>query len=310
MTTAQIRIATRESPLAIWQAEHVGRLLQDAHPGLRVELVKMTTQGDRILDAPLAKVGGKGLFVKELEQSLLDGRADIAVHSMKDVPVELPPGLHLPVVLQREQPYDAFVSNRYASLDEMPQGARLGTSSLRRQAQLQARRPDLQILNLRGNVGTRLRRLDEGEYDGIILACAGLIRLGLADRIAQTLEPSVCLPAIGQGAIGIECREDDEQTHRLISTLDHASTHVCVRAERALNARLEGGCQVPIAAHATLNAGRVDLAALVGRPDGSEVIRVGASAAADEAEDLGTRLAEELLAKGADVILKSVYAGQ
>lgn len=308
MTAALLRIATRESPLAIWQAEHVRTLLRRAHPGLEVELVRMTTQGDRILDAPLAKIGGKGLFVKELEQSLLDGRADIAVHSMKDVPVELPPGLHLPVVLEREQPYDAFVSNRHRSFDEMPQGARLGTSSLRRQAQLQALRPDLQVLSLRGNVGTRLRRLDEDEFDGIILACAGLIRLGLGARIAQTLPPSICLPAIGQGAIGIECRVDDAVTARLIAVLDHADTHVCVSAERALNARLEGGCQVPIAAHATLDGTRIDLDALVGRPDGSEVIRVRANADAAGAEDLGTRLAEELLARGADDILKSVYA--
>ncbi len=308
MTAALLRIATRESPLAIWQAEHVRTLLRRAHPGLEVELVRMTTQGDRILDAPLAKIGGKGLFVKELEQSLFDGRADIAVHSMKDVPVELPPGLHLPVVLEREQPCDAFVSNRYRAFDELPQGARLGTSSLRRQAQLQALRPDLRILTLRGNVGTRLRRLDEDEFDGIVLACAGLIRLDLAARIAQALPPAVCLPAVGQGAIGIECRRDDAVTARLIAALDHADTHVCVSAERALNARLDGGCQVPIAAHATLHGDRIALVALVGRPDGSEVIRVQGDAAADAAEHLGTRLAEELLARGADDILKSIYA--
>jgi hydroxymethylbilane synthase len=308
MTAALLRIATRESPLAVWQAEHVRTLLRRAHPGLEVELVKMTTQGDRILDAPLAKIGGKGLFVKELEQSMLDGRADIAVHSMKDVPVELPPGLHLPVVLEREQPCDAFVSNRYRAFDDMPRGARLGTSSLRRQAQLQALRPDLQILSLRGNVGTRLRRLDEDGFDGIILACAGLIRLGLGERIAQTLPPTVCLPAIGQGAIGIECRAGDAATERLIAVLDHADTHVCVSAERALNARLEGGCQVPIAAHATLHGTRIELDALVGRPDGSEVIRVRADADAADAEGLGTRLAEDLLARGAADILKSVYA--
>jgi hydroxymethylbilane synthase len=307
--SSPLRIATRESPLALWQAEHVAALLRQAHPGLEVELVGMTTQGDRILDAPLAKVGGKGLFVKELEQSMLDGRTDIAVHSMKDVPVELPPGLHLPVILEREVPYDAFVSHRYASFEDLPQGAVLGTSSLRRQAQLQALRPDLRIVDLRGNVGTRLRRLDEGEYDAIILACAGLIRLGLGERIRQMLPPTTCLPAIGQGAIGIECRSDDAWVNSLIAALDHAPTHVCVTAERALNTRLEGGCQVPIAAHAILEGERLHLAALVGRPDGGRIIRVEGESAPAEAEALGTRLAEELLANGADVILKAVYAG-
>ncbi|MDX9739859.1 MAG: hydroxymethylbilane synthase [Gammaproteobacteria bacterium] len=306
---APLRIATRESPLALWQAEHVAALLRQAHPGLQVELVGMTTQGDRVLDAPLAKVGGKGLFVKELEQSMLEGRTDIAVHSMKDVPVELPPGLHLPVILEREMPFDAFVSPRHAAFEELPEGAVLGTSSLRRQAQLQALRPDLRIVSLRGNVGTRLRRLDEGEYDAIILACAGLIRLGLGARIRQTLGPGICLPAIGQGAIGIECRSDDARVNELVAVLDHAPTHVCVTAERALNTRLEGGCQVPIAAHATLDGDRVHLAALVGRPDGGEIIRVEDEATRAGAEALGTRLAEELLARGADVILKAVYAG-
>lgn len=305
----QLRIATRESPLALWQAEHVAGLLERAHPGLRVELVRMTTQGDRILDAPLAKIGGKGLFVKELEQSLLEGRTDIAVHSMKDVPVELPPGLHLPVVLEREQPCDAFVSNRYRHLDDLPEGARLGTSSLRRQAQLQARRPDLRIVSLRGNVGTRLRKLDDGEYDAIILACAGLMRLGLEDRIRDRLGPDICLPAIGQGAIGIECRANDARINALIAVLDHVPTHVCVSAERALNARLDGGCQVPIAAHAVLTDGRLHLDALVGRPDGKEVIRVAGDAASADAVALGTRLAEDLLARGAAAILAEVYAG-
>lgn len=306
---APLRIATRESPLALWQAEHVAALLRRAHPGLQVELVGMTTQGDRVLDSPLAKIGGKGLFVKELEQSMLEGRTDIAVHSMKDVPVELPSGLHLPVVLEREVPWDAFVSPRHAAFEDLPAGAVLGTSSLRRQAQLQALRPDLRIATLRGNVGTRLRRLDEGEYDAIILACAGLVRLGLGERIRQRLGADVCLPAIGQGAIGIECRSDDARTGALIAALDHPDTHVCVAAERALNTRLEGGCQVPIAAHATLTGDRVHLAALVGRPDGRELIRVEDSADRADAEALGTRLAEDLLARGADVILKAVYAG-
>lgn len=308
MTPDTVRIATRESPLAVWQAEHVRALLQRAHPGLAVELVRMSTQGDKMLDAPLAKVGGKGLFVKELEQSMLDGRADLAVHSMKDVPVDLPPGLHLPVVLEREQPFDAFVSDRYDGLAALPAGARLGTSSLRRQAQLHELRPDLEIVTLRGNVGTRLRKLESGDFDAIILACAGLIRLGLGERITEVLDPGVCIPAIGQGAIGIECRADDARINALIAPLDHAPTHVCVRAERALNTRLEGGCQVPIAAYATLDGDRIALSALVGRPDGSEVIRVRGDAPATEAAALGTRLAEELLGRGADAILKAVYA--
>lgn len=310
MAAQRIRIATRKSPLALWQAEHVKTLLEQAHPGLAVELIGMSTQGDRILDTPLAKVGGKGLFVKELEQSLLEGRADLAVHSMKDVPVELPPGLHLPVILVREEPRDAYVSNKYLKFSELPESARLGTSSLRRQLQLQARRPDLDIVSLRGNVGTRLKRLDDGEYDAIILAGAGLIRLGLMERITETLGVEVCLPAIGQGAIGIECREEDPEVNALIAALDHPDTHTCVLAERALNTRLEGGCQVPIAAHAVLDDGTLHLAALVGRPDGSEIIRGQSSGPAREAEALGLALAEDLLARGADAVLKSVYARQ
>lgn len=309
MAVRHIRIATRKSPLALWQAEHVRDRLIAAHPGLEVELIGMTTQGDRILDTPLAKVGGKGLFVKELEQALLEGRADIAVHSMKDVPVELPAGLHLSVMLVREEPRDAYVSNKYKNFSELPRHARLGTSSLRRQLQLQARRPDLEILSLRGNVGTRLRRLDEGDYDAIILAGAGLIRLGLAERIAEMLAVELCLPAIGQGAIGIECRADDPDVNALLAVLDDPDTHVCVRAERALNARLEGGCQVPIAAHAVLDGATIRLDALVGRPDGSEIIRGHASGATRDAEAIGLSVAEDLLARGADAVLKSVYAG-
>jgi hydroxymethylbilane synthase len=310
MAAQRIRIATRKSPLALWQADHVKTLLEQAHPGLAVELIGMSTQGDRILDTPLAKVGGKGLFVKELEQSLLEGRADLAVHSMKDVPVELPPGLHLPVILVREEPRDAYVSNKYLKFSELPESARLGTSSLRRQLQLQARRPDLDIVSLRGNVGTRLKRLDDDEYDAIILAGAGLIRLGLSERITETLGVEVCLPAIGQGAIGIECREEDPEVNALIAALDHPDTHTCVLAERALNTRLEGGCQVPIAAHAVLDDGTLRLAALVGRPDGSEIIRGQSSGPARDAEALGLALAEDLLARGADAVLKSVYARQ
>ena len=307
MSQPTLRIATRKSPLALWQAEHVRARLQAAWPDLQVELLRMSTQGDKLLDAPLAKIGGKGLFVKELEQSLLDGRADIAVHSMKDVPVELPEGLHLPVILSRETVSDAFVSSRYQTFGALPPGARLGTSSLRRQCQLRRLRPDLEILSLRGNVGTRLSKLDAGDYDAIVLAAAGLIRLGEAGRITQRLDTDVCLPAIGQGAIGIECRRDDERVHELIAVLDDEETHLCVAAERAMNARLEGGCQVPIAGHAVLEGGQIHLEGLVGRPDGSEVIRGRRSGSRDAAEEIGRALAEELLSRGADGILREVY---
>ncbi len=303
-----LRIATRKSPLALWQAEHVADRLRAAHPGLAVELVGMTTRGDKILDSPLAKVGGKGLFVKELEQGMIEGQADIAVHSMKDVPVEFPAGLHLSVILQREDPRDAFVSNRFDGLDALPEGARVGTSSLRRQVQLRERRPDLEILNLRGNVNTRLAKLDSGEYDAILLACAGLIRLGFGERIANYLTPEESLPAIGQGAIGIECREDDTRVNDLIAVLDDADTHCRVSAERAMNARLNGGCQVPIAGFAELGEERLVLRGLVGRPDGSLVLRAEGEADRSEAEELGRRVAEELLAQGAGPILEAVSA--
>ncbi len=308
MSYQTLRIATRKSPLALWQAEHVRARLEAAWPGLNVELLRMSTQGDKILDSPLAKIGGKGLFVKELEQSLLDGRADIAVHSMKDVPVTLPPGLHLPVILAREEVRDAFVSTRYAAFDALPPGARVGTSSLRRQCQLRRLRPDLEILNLRGNVGTRLRRLDEDDYDAIILASAGLIRLGEGRRITQQLAVDVCLPAIGQGAIGIECRSDDARINELIAVLDDGPTHVCVSAERAFNERLEGGCQVPIAGHAVLTGEGIRLEGLVGRPDGSELIRGSRNAPPGDAADAGRALADELLSRGADRILREIYA--
>jgi len=309
MAAEILRIATRQSPLALWQAEHVAQLLRERHAGLRVELVRMTTQGDKILDSPLAKIGGKGLFVKELEQSLFDGRTDLAVHSMKDVPVELPEGLHLPVVLAREEPRDAFVSLHHRHFDDLPPRARLGTSSLRRQAQLQALRPDLEIVSLRGNVGTRLQRLTEGRYDAIILAAAGLIRLGLADRMTHMLDTEVCLPAIGQGAVGIECRAGDARVNDLIAALGCRDTQVCVSAERALNRRLEGGCQVPIAGHATLDGDRLRLRGLVGQPDGSEIVRGERTGAAADAEQLGVALADELLDRGAAAILQNLYAG-
>ncbi len=302
-----IRIATRKSPLALWQAEHVRDALLAAHPGVQIELLKMTTQGDKILDSPLAKIGGKGLFVKELEQGLLENRADIAVHSMKDVPAEFPAGLHLAVILAREDERDAFVSNTYATLDALPQGARVGTSSLRRQCQLSARRPDLQILTLRGNVNTRLAKLDAGEYDAIILASAGLLRLNMANRITQYLEPDISLPAVGQGAIGIECRENDERVHTLLAVLNDPPTHTRVTAERAMNRRLEGGCQVPIAGHAVLAGDTLVLRGLVGRPDGSEMVRGEISGPQRDAEQLGIMLADDLLARGAAAILKAIY---
>ncbi len=302
-----LRIATRKSPLAMWQAEHVSALLRKAHPDLQVELVGMSTKGDKILDTPLAKIGGKGLFVKELEQGMLDGDADIAVHSMKDVPVELPEGLHLAVILEREDPRDAFVSNSYASLAELPQGATVGTASLRRQCQLVERRPDLKIASLRGNVNTRLRKLDEGEFDAIILASAGLRRLGFRDRITSILEPSDSLPAIGQGAIGIECRSDDQRVNELIQVMHDEDTAICLRAERALNRRLMGGCQVPIAGFAVLNHDKIFMRGLVGEPDGSRVMRSEVSGAAIEAEMLGVTVAEDLLGQGADHVLKHLY---
>ena len=301
-----LRIATRKSPLALWQAEHAAAALTAAHPGLRVEIVGMTTKGDRILDAPLAKVGGKGLFVKELEQGMLTGQADIAVHSMKDVPVDFPEGLHLAVILEREDPLDALVSNRFESLDALPAGARVGTSSLRRQCQLAARRPDLRIEPLRGNVNTRLAKLDGGDYDAIILAAAGLIRLGFQSRIRARISPQDSLPAIGQGAIGIECRTDDPRVNTLISPLHHGDTALRVRAERAMNARLHGGCQVPIAGHATLAGGTLHLRGLVGTPDGTRILRAEAEAPSSDPESLGAAVAAELLAQGADAILSAL----
>lgn len=303
-----VRIATRKSPLALWQAEFVRDELLMRNPDLTVELVKMVTQGDKILDTPLAKVGGKGLFVKELEQGMLRGEADIAVHSMKDVPVAFPEGLHLAVICAREDPRDAFVSNHYASIDELPQGARVGTSSLRRMSQIRAARPDMQILDLRGNVNTRLRKLDAGEYDAIILACAGLKRLGFDERIRGHLDPSVSLPAIGQGAVGIECRSNDDFINGLIAPLNHAKTRTCVLAERAMNKRLEGGCQVPIGGYAELDGNTLFMRALVGRPDGSKIVRGEIAGSAEEAEFLGTTLAEDLLSRGAAEILQDVYA--
>ena len=302
-----LRIATRKSPLALWQANYVSSMLKHHHPDLNVELVTMVTQGDKILDTPLAKVGGKGLFVKELEVGMLEGRADIAVHSMKDVPVEFPTGLHLAVVCEREDPRDAFVSNTYASLDDLPQGARLGTSSLRRQSQIAAFRPDLKIIDLRGNVNTRLKKLDDGEYDAIILAAAGLKRLEFEDRITQFIGTEICLPAIGQGAVGIECRSDDARVHNLIAPLNDNKTQIRITAERAMNQRLQGGCQVPIAGYAEFEKGLIMMRGLVGQVDGKNIIRGDIAGPAENAEELGIVLAEDLLSRGADKILNELY---
>jgi hydroxymethylbilane synthase len=307
MSASLVRIATRESPLALWQAEYVKARLLAAHPGLQVELVPMTTKGDQNLSSPLSQIGGKGLFIKELEVAMLEDRADIAVHSMKDVPMEFPEGLGLVAICEREDCRDAFVSNRYASLQELPQGAVIGSSSLRRQCQLRAWRPDLVLRDLRGNVGTRLRKLDEGEYDAIILASAGLIRLGLPERISQFLPPELSLPAGGQGAVGVECRLEDVDTIMLLQCLHHEPTSVCVRAERAMNAKLQGGCQVPIAALAILEAGdNLYVRGLVGSVDGTKVLRSEIRGAAHLSEDLGEILAEDLLRQGAAALLEAM----
>jgi len=302
-----VRIATRKSPLALWQAEHISQRLKELHSNVDIELVTMVTQGDKILDTPLAKVGGKGLFVKELEQGMLRGDADIAVHSMKDVPVEFPDGLKLAVICEREDPRDAFVSNTYSSLEDLPQGAIVGTSSMRRQCQLRELRPDFVIKDLRGNVNTRLKKLDEGEYAAIILASAGLKRLEFDSRITAFLEPEQSLPAIGQGAIGIECRENDDEILDLIRPLQHEITRICVSAERAMNLRLEGGCQVPIAGFAQIEDDSLTLRGLVGNPDGSEMVRGEEKGHTSEAEQLGTKLADDLLSRGAKEILQAVY---
>ncbi len=302
-----LRIATRKSPLAMWQAEFVKARLEAEHSGLSVELLPMSTKGDKILDTPLAKIGGKGLFLKELENAMLDGRADIAVHSMKDVPMEFPDGLGLYCICEREDPRDAFVSNDYASLDALPQGAVVGTSSLRRQCQLLKLHPDLQIKDLRGNVNTRLAKLDAGEYHAIILASAGLLRLEMQQRIADYLSPDTLLPAGGQGAVGIECRSDDARLHALLAPLNDANTAIRVKAERALNHRLQGGCQVPIACFAELDGSQLRLRALVGAVDGSRVIEDEIHGPTEQAEQLGVTLAERLLSAGADKILAEVY---
>ena len=298
-----LRIATRKSALALWQANHVRALLNDAHPGVEIELVKIVTEGDRILDRPLAEIGGKGLFLKELERAMLDGQADLAVHSMKDVPASMATGLVLEAVLPRANPYDALVSRDGKPFARLPAGSRIGTSSLRRKSQLLALRPDLEVSDLRGNVDTRLRKLDEGQYDAIILACAGLQRLGLGDRITETLQPPDWLPASTQGIIGLQCRGDDGDTRSLIAPLADTDTMVIASAERAVARVLQATCQVPLAVHAVLEGGIVHLRSVVGTTDGRQTIRAEGEASAREAVALGERVAADLLKSGAGSII-------
>ena len=304
-----LRIATRKSQLALWQAGHVAALLREAHAGLEIELVPIVTQGDRIQDRSLAAIGGKGLFIKELEVALEEQRADIAVHSMKDLPGDLPDGLTIAAVLVRADARDALVAEAVTRLEDLPRGARVGTSSLRRQAQLLAARPDLKIEALRGNVDTRLRRLDAGEMDAIVLACAGLIRLGLESRISARLDPQISLPAVAQGVIGIECRSTDARTLRLVSVLNHQATRIAMDAERAFAHRLGGSCQSPIAAHAELDGRRLMLAGLVAEPDGSRLLRDTQAGSSDAPAALGSLLAERMLAAGAGPLLERLRAG-
>ncbi len=299
-------IATRESALALWQAHHVRDRLMSLHPGLQVELLGMTTQGDQILDVTLNKIGGKGLFVKELEQALLEGRADIAVHSLKDVPMTLPEGFALAAIGEREDPRDAFVSGKYRQLSELPPGAVVGTSSLRRESQLRARYPHLDIQPLRGNVNTRLRKLDEGLYDAIILAAAGLKRLGFADRIAALLEPEQSLPAAGQGALGIEIRSDREDLLPILAPLHHSETAACVRAEREVSRQLGGSCQVPLGAYAIVRNGHLYLRGFVAQPGGTPFIQAEISGFPDNPENLGSQLAQALREQGAEQIIASL----
>lgn len=302
----KIVIASRESRLAMWQAEHIQARLQALYPHLTVEILGMTTQGDQILDKTLSKIGGKGLFVKELEVALAEGRADLAVHSIKDVPMTLPEGFALAAICEREDPRDAFVSNRYQSLDELPDGAIVGTSSLRRESQLRARYPKLVIKPLRGNVQTRLKKLDDGEYDAIILAAAGLKRLELTDRIRSELAPSQSLPAPGQGALGIEIRADRADMLALLMPLNHPDTHACVTAERALSRQLGGSCQVPLGGFATLTDNLITLGGFVAHPDGSVMLTASASAPREYADALGRAVAKKLLDDGAGPLIDAV----
>ena len=298
-----LKIATRKSPLALWQAEFVKSKLETIYPDLKVELVKMTTQGDQILNSPLSKIGGKSLFIKELEVGIMEGRADIAVHSMKDIPYELPQGFEIGAILERESPFDAFVSNDFNSIQDLPVGARLGSCSLRRIVQVKALRPDLEILDLRGNVNTRLKKLDDGEYDAIILACSGLTRLGFDNRIKQDLSPDDSLPAVGQGALGIEIEANDHEISSLIKPLIHKKTQIEVSAERALNATLQGGCSVAIGAFATSEDSKLTLSGMVGNVDSGEIIRVQETGETSKPIDLGIRAAKKLLSLGARELL-------
>lgn len=305
----KIRIATRKSPLALWQANFVKQQLETFHPSLVVELVPMVTQGDVLLESPLSKIGGKGLFVKQLEQAIMNGQADIAVHSIKDIPAVFPQGLTLSTVCQRDEMRDALISNQYQHLDELPHGAVVGTSSLRRQCQLRAKYPHLQIKDLRGNVGTRLTKLDNQEYDAIILAAVGLKRLGLQNRIKQYIDTDLILPAVGQGAIGIESRADDKTLSELLAPLEDKNSRICIEAERAMNLALQGGCQVPIACLSQLENDSLTLRGLVGRIDGSEMIKAEITGHSTQAEALGRQLADNLLAQGAKAILAELNGG-
>ena len=302
----RITIATRKSELALWQARHAADLLRRAHPGLEVDLLPMVTKGDIILDQPLARIGGKGLFLKELERALLNGDADIAVHSMKDVPVEQVPGLEVEILLERANPFDALLDSQGRTLDELPDGARVGTSSLRRQCQLRSLRPDLELADLRGNVNTRIRKLEAGEYDAIVLACAGLERLGLERYITATLEPPRWLPASTQGTIGIQNRSGDDAVRALLEPLNHADTSLRTRAERAVATTLEGSCQVPLAVYSELADGQLTVSSLVGTPDGTTVLRSGKSGPVAEVDQVAAAVADELLAQGAGDIISSL----
>ena len=301
-----LTIASRESALAMWQAEYIQMRLRQLYPELEVRILGMTTQGDQILHSPLSKIGGKGLFVKELEQAMEEGRADIAVHSMKDVPMTLPEGFSLAAIGEREDPRDAFVSNAYKNLDELPSGSMVGTSSLRRQSRLLARYPHLQVSALRGNVGTRLKKLDEGQYSAIILAAAGLKRLGLGHRITSLLEPEQSLPAVGQGALGIECRSDRQDLMHLVQPLNHSETALCVRAERAMSRALAGSCQVPLGGFGQIAQGVLTLRGFVASPDGSRMVEATIEGDPEQAEAIGTQLADQLLAQGAGEILAAL----
>jgi len=306
MPVSSLRIITRESPLAMWQACHVRDQLQKIHPELEIRILGITTEADKFLDSTLASLGGKGAFVKELEHALLENHADIAVHSMKDVTVELPDQLDIAAILTRENPGDAFVSEKYASLDDLPTAAKVGTSSLRRECQIKSRRPDLVIADIRGNVGTRLQKLDSGNYDALVLASSGLIRLGLENRIRQQLDAGLMLPAIGQGALGVEVRSNDRRIRELIAPLNNETTQLCVMAERSVNKRLNGGCHAPVAAYATRQGDTLSISGLVGNPDGSEILRASVQGSCVQAEELGEQLGQLLLEQGAGRILEQL----